>query len=144
MQESSKTASQVVSSKTTSHKTDHEDLSRPDEGIIHKKKIDTTVEQEKTTKKQTETRNMVLTGKYEDIAPIIYNEMVRYGASPSSLPGPKGSNNKQQNISQSSVPVVTSETRKVAYTETKVSYYHKRIHELDCFPAISSLTFIFL
>ena len=83
IQESSKTASQTITSKTTSHKTDHEDLSKPAEGIVHKKKIDTTVEQEKTTRKQTETRNMVLTGKYEDIAPIIYNEMVRYGASPS-------------------------------------------------------------
>lgn len=83
IQESSKTASQTITSKTTSHKTDHEDLSKPAEGIIHKKKIDTTVEQERTTRKQTETRNMVLTGKYEDIAPLIYNEMVRYGASPS-------------------------------------------------------------
>lgn len=83
IQESSKTASQTITSKTTSHKTDHEDLSKPAEGIVHKKKIDTTVEQERTTRKQTETRNMVLTGKYEDIAPIIYNEMVRYGASPS-------------------------------------------------------------
>lgn len=83
IQESSKTASQTITSKTTSHKTDHEDLSKPAEGIIHKKKTDTTIEQERTTRKQTETRNMVLTGKYEDIAPIIYNEMVRYGASPS-------------------------------------------------------------
>lgn len=119
VQESSKTASQTISSRTTSHKTDHEDLSKPDEGIIHKKKIDTTVEQEKTVKKQTETRNMVLTGKYEDIAPLIYNEMVKYGASPSSLPGPKGKLSSQQQ--HSSVPVATSETRKVAYTETKVS-----------------------
>lgn len=83
IQESSKTASQTITSKTTSHKTDHEDLSKPAEGIIHKKKTDTTVEQERTTKRQTETRNMVLTGKYEDIAPLIYNEMVKYGASPS-------------------------------------------------------------
>lgn len=119
MQESSKTASQTVSSKTTSHKTDHEDLSKPDKGIIHKKKTDTTVEQEKTTRKQTETKNMVLTGRYEDIAPIIHNEMVKYGASPSSLPGPKG---KQ---SQTTVPVVTSETRKVAYTESKVSFENR-------------------
>uniref|UniRef100_A0A6G1SFM8 Band 4.1-like protein 2 n=1 Tax=Aceria tosichella TaxID=561515 RepID=A0A6G1SFM8_9ACAR len=83
IQESSRTASQTITSKTTSHKTDHEDLSKPSEGIIHKKKTDTTVEQERTTKRQTETRNMILTGKYEEIAPIIYNEMVRYGASPS-------------------------------------------------------------
>lgn len=120
VQESSKTATQTVSSRTTSHKTDHEDLSKPDEGIIHKKKIDTTVEQEKTVKKQTETRNMVLTGKYEDIAPLIHNEMVRYGVSPSSLPGPKGKISSQQH-QHSSVPVVTSETRRVAYTEPKVS-----------------------
>lgn len=111
-------ASQTISSKTTSHKTDHEDLSKPDEGIIHKKKIDTTVEQEKTTRKQTETRNMVLTGKYEDIAPLIQSEMDRYGVSPSSLPDPKA---KLSNIPQSTVPVVTSETRKVAYTESRVS-----------------------
>lgn len=83
IQESSKNASQTITSKTTSHKTDHEDLSRPTEGIIHKKKTDTTIEQERTTRKQTETRNMVFTGKYEDIAPLIYDEMVRYGASPS-------------------------------------------------------------
>lgn len=83
IQESSRTASQTITSKTTSHKTDHEDLSKPSEGIVHKKKTDTKVEQERTTKRQTETRNMVLTGKYEEIAPIIYNEMVRYGASPS-------------------------------------------------------------
>lgn len=63
---------------------------------------------------------MVLTGKYEDIAPLIYNEMVKYGASPSSLPGPKGKQSSQQQ-QQGSVPVATSETRKVAYTETKVS-----------------------
>jgi len=106
-----------VSSKTTSRKTDHEDLSRPDEGIIQKKKIDTTVEQEKTTRKQTETRNMVFTGKLEDIAPLINDEMIRYGASPSSLPSLKG---KLQNSSQNTVPVVTSETRKVAYTEIEV------------------------
>lgn len=111
VQESSKTASHTISSKTTSHKTDHEDLSRPEEGIIHKKKIDTTVEQERTTRKQTETRNMVLTGKYEDIAPIIYNEMARYGASPSSIPGPKAKH--------STVPLPNAETRKVAYAETK-------------------------
>ena len=83
VQESVKTASQTITSKTTSHKTDHEDLSKPSEGIIHKKKIDTTVEQERTTRRQTETRNMVLTGRYEDVVPIIYNEMVKYGASPS-------------------------------------------------------------
>lgn len=83
IQESSRTASQTITSKTTSHKTDHEDLSKPSEGIIHKKKIDTTVEQERTTKRQTETRNMILTGKIDEIAPIIYNEMVKYGASPS-------------------------------------------------------------
>lgn len=69
-------------------------------------------------RKQTETKNMVLTGRYEDIAPIIHNEMVRYGASPSSLSGLKG---KQP---QASVPLVTSETRKVAYTEAKVRICH--------------------
>lgn len=92
IQESSRTATQTITSKTTSHKTDHEDLSKPYEGIIHKKKTDTTIEQERTTRKQTETRNLVLTGKYDDIAPIIYNEMVKYGASPS-LDQFKGDNN---------------------------------------------------
>lgn len=60
---------------------------------------------------------MVLTGKYEDIAPLIYNEMARYGTPPSSIPDPKG-----KLTSQSTVPVVTSETRKVSYTDTKVSF----------------------
>lgn len=82
IQESSRTASQTITSKTTSHKTDHEDLSKPSEGIIHKKKIDTTLEQEKTTRRQTETRQIVVTGKPEDIAATIYNESVKYGASP--------------------------------------------------------------
>lgn len=118
VQESSKTASQVLSSKTTSHKTDHEDLSRPDEGIIHKRKTDTTVEQERTTKKQTETRNMVLTGRYEDIAPIIQNEMLKYGASPASvIPGPTNSRAKQSSVEPVPAPIFASETRKAEHKD---------------------------
>ena len=69
-----------MSSKTTSRKTDHEDLNRPDEGIIQNKKIDTTVEHEKSMRKQTETR-MVFTGRLEDIAPLI-NGYFTPGSSP--------------------------------------------------------------
>lgn len=120
VQESSKTASQILSSKTTSHKTDHEDLSRPDEGVIHKRKTDTTVEQERTTKKQTETRNMVLTGRYEDIAPIIQNEMLRYGAPQTTIPGPppRGKQGANESIP---VPVISSETKKMERSESRVS-----------------------
>lgn len=68
---------------------------------------------------------MVLTGKYEDIAPIIHDQMMKYGGSPSSIPGFKG---KPAGTPQSSVPVPSSETRKVAYTETKVSLPVKDFH----------------
>lgn len=124
VEESKKIASQTLSSKTTSHKTDQEDLSKPNEGIIHKRKTDTTIEQEKTTRKQTETRNMVLTGKYEDIAPIIYKEMAKYGGSPTDLPGPRG---RQSDTPLSSIPVVTSGSKKVAYSETKVSFLFTKL-----------------
>lgn len=76
---SSQTASQTISSRTKTHKTELEDLSRPDEGVIHKLKTDTMLEKEKVMRKQTETKNMILTGKYEDLAHLNYDELVKYG-----------------------------------------------------------------
>lgn len=64
---------------------------------------------------------MVLTGKYEDIAPMIYNEMVKYGATPAQLAGPKGSLNSTHG----------------GNTETQVDYAEKKVS----FCTIGSLPF---
>lgn len=117
IQESSKSASHSISSKTTSHKTKHADLSKPEEGIQHRKKIDTIVEQERTTRKQTDTKNMVITGKYEDIVPILYDEMRKYGGG------------QRDDIviprTNQTTPIVSSEIRRTSHTEAKVSCWIK-------------------
>lgn len=112
--------SKTISSRTSSHKTDHEDLSKPDEGIIHKKKTDTIVEKERVMRKQTENRNMILTGKYEDLAQMSYDELLKYGSSQPQKPIPGLDREAMRNA-----PVVNAMT-KVDSNETKLSNYSKQ------------------
>lgn len=82
VREFSKSASQTMSTRLSSNRTSNEDLDNLDEGVMHRKKTNSTMEKEKTIKKNMEAKRMVITGKYEDIAPVIYKEAIKYGANP--------------------------------------------------------------
>ena len=84
-----------------------------EKGIHSSKKTSTTVQEEKSMSKQiSQNTRLVSGGPLEDVAPIVKTEKIKY--SPSAQQSP---------LTTKSVPVIATETRKVAYTETRVTIH---------------------
>lgn len=116
MTESSKSATSSISSSSKKQTIGEEPIKHPDLGIVGLKKTRTTVEEEKTMTKHLSENTKLITGPLDEIMPIVKTETIKYD--PTSV----SSRNAQ---STKSVPVIATETRKVAYTETRVSVGHK-------------------
>lgn len=107
VQESSKSVSSSISSVSKKQMSGEE--KSHEKGIHSSKKTSTTVQEEKSMSKQLSQNTRSVSGQLEDVAPIVKTEKIKY--SPSAQQSP---------LTTKSVPVIATETRKVAYTETRV------------------------
>lgn len=106
VQETSKTASSAMSS-ASKRQSSGEDISH-EKGVYSSKKTSTTVQEEKSMSKQMSQNTRLVSGPAEEVAPIVKTEKIKYSPSAQQSPLPT-----------KSVPVIATETRKVAYTETR-------------------------
>lgn len=88
-------------------------------GYVTKKKTNTVLQEERTVTQQQRESHKLITGTLEDLMPIIRTEAVKYEPTVSEHRGRSPQPTK-------SVPVVATETRKVAYTTDTVSLKHFR------------------
>ncbi|XP_054154106.1 band 4.1-like protein 1 isoform X2 [Oppia nitens] len=121
--ESSKVASSSISSVTKKHEEGHE------RGLHSTKKTSTTIEEEKSLSKHISQSTRLVGsgggGPADDVhQPIIKTEKIKYSPSAQQSPLPT-----------KSVPVIATETRKVAYTETRPSK-----HTQDSQPPMTTAT----
>lgn len=127
-------SAQTISHRTTSHRTEHEDLSKPNEGVVHKMKTDTILEKEKVMRKQTESRNMILTGKYEDLAQLSYEELINYANSQpknQNISGLDRESLRHAPIVNAGTRVDTSETRSTAISRQPRDYKPQQTTNID-------------
>jgi hypothetical protein len=108
--EVSKSASSSISSVTKKHTTGEETGHEPEKGIYSSKKTSTTVQEEKSMTKQLSQNTRLVSGTLDEVAPIVKTEKIKYNPTVSAQQSP---------LSTKSVPVIATETRKVAYTETR-------------------------
>jgi hypothetical protein len=112
VQEMSKTASSTLSSVSKKQTTSEPQADHP-KGVQSGKKTVTTVQEEKTLSKQMAHNTRMVSGTYDEIAPIIKTEKIKYD--------PASVGSQQSPLPTKSVPVIATETRKVAYTESRPS-----------------------
>ncbi|CAG2159170.1 unnamed protein product [Oppiella nova] len=106
VRETSKTASSSISS-VSKKQTSGEEFGH-EKGIHSTKKTSTTIEEEKSLSKHISQNTRLVSGTLDDVAPIVKTEKIKYSPSAQQSPLPT-----------KSVPVIATETRKVAYTETR-------------------------
>ncbi|CAG2110396.1 unnamed protein product [Medioppia subpectinata] len=107
VRETSKTASSSISS-VSKKQTSGEEFGHERGGIHSTKKTSTTVEEEKSLSKHISQNTRLVSGTVDEVAPIVKTEKIKYSPSAQQSPLPT-----------KSVPVIATETRKVAYTETR-------------------------
>ncbi|RWS13885.1 band 4.1-like protein 3 [Dinothrombium tinctorium] len=95
-----------VSTVHTEHKIGEELKKDPSEGTVTKKKTSTTLQQERTMAQTINESHKIIQVPLDEKAPIIKTEAIKYDT-PTSRESP---------LATKSVPVVATETRKVAYT----------------------------
>jgi hypothetical protein len=71
------------------------------------------VQEEKSMTKQLSQNTRLVSGTIDEVAPIVKTEKIKYNPTVSAQQSP---------LSTKSVPVIATETRKVAYTETRVRH----------------------
>ena len=105
MDDTTKTASSSNSSSTIKHSTGEETFDDPKRGPIKYKK-ETVLQEDKKVSQQVTESHKVITGRLEDVMPIIQKEAERYGH-------PAG---QEVKLPSSTNPIVSSESRKTTYT----------------------------
>ena len=105
--DTTKTASSSNQTSTIKHTTGEETVEDPKRGQVKYKK-ETVLQEEKKTSQQVTESHKVITGRLEDVMPIIQREAERYGH-------PSGQNVE---LPSSTKPVISSESRKQTYSTT--------------------------
>jgi len=108
--DTTKTASSSNSYSTIKHTTGEETLDDPKRGPVKYKKESVLQEEKKVSQQVTESHK-IITGRLEDVMPILQKEAERYGH-------PTG---QELKLPTKSSPVISSETRKQTYTTTSGS-----------------------
>ncbi|RWS31118.1 band 4.1-like protein 3 [Leptotrombidium deliense] len=106
LSESNRNMTSSLSTATTEHSVGEELKKDPSEGTVTKKKTSTTLQQERTVTQNINESHKIIQVPLDDKAPIIKTEAIKYDTQ-SSRESPQATK---------SVPVVATETRKVAYT----------------------------
>ena len=81
-----------------------------EEGYVTTKKTNTVLQEERTRTQLQKETHKVITGTLEDVLPIIRTEQIKFDPSTTTVDGARSP------LTTKSVPVVATETRKVAYT----------------------------
>lgn len=108
--DTTKTASSSNSSSTIKHSTGEEMFDDPKRGPVKLKKETVRQEDRKVSQQVTESHKLV-TGRLEDVMPIIQKEAERYGH-------PQG---QEVKLPSSTNPIISSESRKTTYTTSQGS-----------------------
>lgn len=104
--DTTKTATSSDSSSTIKHTTGEETFDDPKRGQVKYKK-ETVLQEDKKTSKQVTESHKIVTGRLEDVMPIIQKEAERYGGHPVG---------QEIKLPTTKNPVISTESRKMTYT----------------------------
>jgi len=114
--DTTKTASSSNQTSTIKHTTGEETVDDPKRGQVKYKK-ETVLQEEKKTSQQVTESHKVITGRLEDVLPIIQKEAERYGH-------PSGQNVE---LPSNQKPVISAESRKQTFTTTTGSTSNQKV-----------------